>query len=203
MIIATKKARPIDVYSIEGICALLRSWQLIAFAALKQYSLPLRRAVRQIPITPFANLNCQGKQWIEIPLYGFLSRNYIEFSSEKLSSVKRSFLPDGSLVIEFADGSVIIEAISGHVVELDGRSRVILVRVLKEEASGAMRLLHKSDLGEAFRVKNTGENEHLICLPGNILVRENSTHVRVQMPNGVEMKTRKRSCCHKTRNRKS
>lgn len=186
--LATNKAQ-IDLFSLEGMSALIRSLQLIGFAAAKQHLLPVRRVFQEL--FACSTQERDKKQWVEIPLYGFVSRNYIEFSSGKMRSVRRAALPDGSKLTEFKDGSLIIEATTGHLVEFDKRARVTLVKVTKEEAEGAMKFLHKNDLAEAFRVKNIGKNAHLICLPGNIQVTESASEISVRMPNGVDI-TRKR-----------
>ena len=181
--LATNKEQQFD--SLEDLASLFRSWQLSGFAIAKQYFLPVRRILQNI-FRPLSSRKA-GKQWVEIPLYGFVSRNYIAFASGKASKVERVSLPDGSTMMRFPDGSVIIEAKTGHVIEFDRRARVTLVKVSKEEAQGAMKLLHRSDLAEAFRVKHTGDNEHVICLPGNILVKESSNEISVRLPNGVDV----------------
>lgn len=181
--LATNKAQQLD--SLEYLVCLFRSWHLSVFATAKQYLLPVRRSLQQI-LRSFSSRKA-GKQWVEIPLYGFVSRNYIAFASGKASNIERVSLPDGSIMMRFPDGSVIIEAKTGHVIEFDRRARVTLVKVSREEAQGAMKFLHKSDLAEAFRVKPTGDNEHVICLPGNILVKESSKEISVRLPNGVDV----------------
>lgn len=183
ILLASNKAAQLD--SLEGLTLLLRSWHLSVFAIAKQYLLPVRRSIQNF-YRMFSSKKT-GRQWVEIPLYGFVSRNYITYASGKLSQVERVCLPDGSAMIWFPDGSAIIEAETGHVIEFDRRARVTLVKVSKEEAEGAIKLLHKSDLAEAFRVKNTGDNQHVICLPGNIIVKECSREITVRLPNGVDV----------------
>ena len=184
------KAQQIAVYSPDGFLSAIKTWRLISLAALRQYLLPFRRAVQDF-ISAVQPKPRRDREWVEIPLYGFLTRNYIDFASGRTEGSKRSELPDGSLIVQFCDGSLIVQTSKGHLVEFDKRARVVLVKVTKEEAQAARSFLRKSDLSEAFRVRNTGDNENLICLPGNILVTESQFEISVRMPNGVDF-TRRR-----------
>lgn len=162
----------------------------LAVSAVKAQLLPIRRILHdfktlgELPPRP-------KQQWVEIALYGFVSRNYLDFCCGNVRPSQKSSLDDGTGVVSFSDGSVIVHRNSGHLVELDKRGRVTLVKVKQEEASAAKALLRKDDMSAAFRVKQTDE-VNVICLPGNIVIEESSDCVSVRFPDGTDV-VRKRT----------
>lgn len=129
--------------------------------------------------------------WIEISLYGFISNVYMRYVRGSLSACKVLSLPDGSRVLKFEDGSLILEGNTGHLVELDKRRRVVLVRVRKSEAEGARLALGHVDLSSAFTISKNKEGQSVMVLPGSITVFEDSNQVRINMPNGIEVFAKK------------
>lgn len=124
--------------------------------------------------------------WVEILPYGFFTRNYISYGASKLEGCTFCTLADGSKIVHFEDGSIIIEAQSGHLVELDRRRRVVLVRVTREEAEGAKIALGRRESNDCYESTNKN-GQLLIVMPGSILIREDGQKVYITLPNKTEL----------------
>ena len=129
--------------------------------------------------------------WVEISPYGFVSSNYFRFMAGNLSGCRFCVLEDGSRVINFEDGTTMFESASGHLIELDRRRRVVLVRVTRAEAEGAKLSFGKSacrnDLSDCYKVTSDESGNPLIVMPGNIVIRECNNRVEIRLPNGNEV----------------
>lgn len=136
--------------------------------------------------------SCEGA-WVEISPYGFISKNYFSYVAGMLgkSGCTHSVLSDGTSVISFPDGSFIIQGSAGHIVELDKRRRVVLVRVRKSEAEGARLALRRDDLNECYKVAIKKDGSSVMVMPGNIQIAEDASKITVTLPNGTEVFARK------------
>lgn len=129
--------------------------------------------------------------WVEISPYGFVSRNYFLYSANRLEGCAFSVLEDGTRIVRFRDDSMIIESPSGHLVELDKRRRVVLVKVTKAEAEGAQASLGRQELSECYKVTANSRGQSVMVMPGNVVIRQDDENVSVTMPNGTLLYAKK------------
>lgn len=134
----------------------------------------------------------EKQSWTEIRPYGFISRDYVNYAGGLVCNYSVSALPDGSKVISFASGTIIIETASGHLVELDKRRRVVMVKVTRAEAEDARtRLGVCKELSSCYKVASSQCGKPMLILPGNIVIFDDEQKVTIHLPNGTEFFARK------------
>lgn len=151
----------------------------------------LARGVKSI-VGPAPEYKKSGTEtWVEISPYGFLSANYMRYVAGNFSGCSFLNIALGNRVIKFKDGSMMVETPTGHLVELDKRRRVILVRVSKSEAEGAKFSLKSHELNDCFKSTVDKNGKPIVVMPGNIIISEDDERIAVTLPDGVEVSAKK------------